>query len=129
MYSTQPVMHRKQHLRTALCTFSAVVCASFCTAFALPGVKAYIPDSSGEYVYYRDYSFERESYAGFLYYDDGTYGARYFAPMDREKQLPDKSVEILFSIDPKADSVKMTGERILSTLTPDDDDIVNYLHD
>ena len=38
--------------------------------FAVPGVESFIPDSSGEYVYYRDYSFERESYVGVLYYDD-----------------------------------------------------------
>ena len=97
--------------------------------FALPGVSSYIPDASGEYVYYRDYSFKRESYIGFLYYDDGTYAARFYAPLDSEKQLPVQEVGILFSVDSSADHVEMTGERFTTAITPDDTDIVNYLHD
>ena len=52
--------------------------------FAVPGVESFIPDSSGEYVYYRDYSFERESYVGVLYYDDSSYQIRYYAPANKE---------------------------------------------
>ncbi|QTQ14942.1 hypothetical protein HRQ91_10990 [Treponema parvum] len=105
--------------------------AVFCILFAaaLPGIDPYIPDVSGEYVYYRDNTFSRKSYIGFLYYDEATYAARYYAPGDREKQLPEKSVGILFSVDPLSDHMEMTGERFLDTITPDDTDIVNYLHD
>lgn len=122
-------MHRISKLYTGLCTLFIAIFALFSTAYALPGVTQYITDSSGEYVYYRDYTFNRESYAGYLYYNDGTYAARYYAPQDKTKQLPEKSVELLFTIDSQSDTVKMTGERILSVLTPDDNDIVNYLHD
>lgn len=41
--------------------------------FALPAVSRQIEDASGEYVFYRDYSFTRESYIGFLFYDEATY--------------------------------------------------------
>ena len=43
------------------------------TVAALPGTTQFIPDSAGEYVYYRDTSFTRESYIGLLMYDKGTY--------------------------------------------------------
>ncbi|MCR5289133.1 MAG: hypothetical protein K6E51_03985 [Treponema sp.] len=123
-------MHRKMHFYTRLCTVFTFFCAYFSTAYALPGVTQYIPDSSGEYVYYRDYSFNRESYTGFLYYDDGTYAARYYAPADFDQQLPPKAIELLISIDPTASHIEMTGERIISaTHTEEDNDIINYLHD
>ena len=98
---------------------------------ALPGVTQFIPDSSGEYVYYRDNSFTRESYIGILTYDEGTYQIRYIAPQDDEAILPEKEIAILFTVDPKAEVWTMTGEKILSTILPDTDDtdIVNYLHD
>ncbi len=95
--------------------------------FALPGVKSYIPDTSGEYIYYRDYTFSRESYIGFLYYNDSTYAARYYAPADPAKKLPERTVTTFFTIDPKLDYVKFTGEKFLS-ITTDDTEIVNYLH-
>lgn len=97
----------------------------------MPGYKSLIPDNSGEYVYYRDNSFTRESYVGIMYYDESTFQIRYFAPIDEVNKLPPKEIRILITIDPKADYWKMTGERILSTIVPDTDDmdIVNYLHD
>ncbi len=98
---------------------------------ALPGFTSYIPDSAGEYVYYRDTSFTRESYIGILGYDDSTIQIRYFAPQDDEAMLPSKEIAILITVDPKSDFWNMTGERIVSTILPgtDDTDIVNYLHD
>ena len=62
---------------------------------ALPGVTQFIPDSAGEYVYYRDSSFTRESYIGLLMYDEATYQIRYFAPQDDEAKLPAKEIAIL----------------------------------
>ena len=57
------------------------------SAFALPGFIPFFQDESGEFVYYRDYSFNRESYVGFLTYDDATYELRYYAPFDKEQNL------------------------------------------
>ena len=101
------------------------------TAIALPGFTAFIPDSAGEYVYYRDTSFTRESYVGILRYDAATYQIRYIAPQDDTAMLPEKEIAILLTIDDKADFWNMTGEKIISTILPDTDDtdIINYLHD
>ena len=101
------------------------------TAHALPGFTSFIPDNSGEYVYYRDYTFTRESYVGILYYDESTVQVRYFAPQDNETLLPQKNIAILMSINPDAPYWEMTGERIISTILPgtEDTDLVNYLHD
>lgn len=96
---------------------------------ALPGFKPAVPDVSGEYVYYRDDTFNRVSYAGFLCYDDKNYAARYYAPEDKIQKLPEQSVNLLFSLDPEADHVVMTGEKILTAVTPEETELVNYLHD
>ncbi len=98
---------------------------------ALPGFTSFIPDSAGEYVYYRDSSFTRESYIGILGYDEATIQIRYFAPQDDTAMLPANDIAILITVDPKADVWTMTGEKIISTILPDTDDtdIVNYLHD
>lgn len=104
---------------------------SFTSLYAIPGVESFIKDSSGEYVYYRDYTFTRESYIGILYYDDSTYQIRYYAPKDDKQYLPEKEIAILLTINPNVDYWEMTGERIISTIMPieEDTDIVNYLHD
>ncbi len=101
------------------------------SVFALPGFTSFIPDSAGEYVYYRDTSFTRESYVGILMYDEATYQIRYIAPQDNETKLPEKEIAILLTVDPKSDVWTMTGEKIISNILPDTDDtdIVNYLHD
>lgn len=98
---------------------------------ALPGVNYLIPDVSGQYVFYEDKSFTRESYIGIVYYDDSTYGVRYYAPSfgkDNDYK-PAKNIGILFTLDKNQDHVELTGERITTTITPDDTDLVNYLHD
>ena len=101
------------------------------SVFALPGFTSFIPDSAGEYIYYRDTSFTRESYIGILAYDNSTIQIRYIAPEDEAAKLPKKDIAILITVDPKADVWTMTGEKIISTILPDSDDvdIVNYLHD
>lgn len=100
-------------------------------AFGMPGFTSFLPNNSGTYVYYRDYSFPRESYIGILAYDDVTFQIRYFAPKDDVNLLPEKEVALLLTIDPFVNHWEMTGERIISTILPDDDslDILNYLHD
>ena len=113
--------------------FSFLACFLILTAslFAVPGFKSYLKDSSGQYVYYRDSSFVRESYIGILTYDEATYQVRYFAPKDAKKNLPEKDIAILLTVNPDANSWEMTGERIISKIqyTQEDVDIINYLHD
>ena len=106
---------------------------------AFPGIHSYLPDASGQYVYYRDYSFEFEAYVGFLYYDEATYAMRFFAPQYPVQNAParagsgrsgfPKSIDILFTVNPNVDYTELTGERFLSNIEGDDTEIVNYLHD
>ena len=115
--------------KTILSLLSSIILTT--VSFALPGTTSFIPDSAGEYAYYQDTSFTRESYVGILTYDEATYQIRYFAPQDNEAILPEKEIAILLTVDPRADVWTMTGEKIISTILPDTDDtdIVNYLHD
>ena len=102
---------------------------SLAPAFSIPGFVPYVKDISGEYVYYQDKTFKRESYIGFLTYDDSTYEVRYFAPSDLKKSVPEKEIKIFFTLNPKAENLELTGERIASLIGPDDTEIVNYMHD
>lgn len=109
----------------------SVIFALCASIFAMPGFESYIPDSSGDYVFYRDYSFSRESYIGLLCYNDSTFQIKYYAPADKNLQLPEESVAIAVTINPQSNFWDMTGERILTTVTQDSDEleILNYLHD
>lgn len=120
-------MRNMKKLISTLFAILSITAASF----ALPGFTSFIPDSSGEYVYYRDSSFTRESYVGILFYDEGTLQIRYIAPQDDTAMLPEKKIAILLTVDKTSDFWNMTGEKIISTILPDteDTDIVNYLHD
>ena len=108
-----------------------IICSIFALAaniFAIPGVEgAAYNEIPGEFIYYRDYSFNRESYVGFLVDDKATYAVRYFAPAT--DSLPYKNIELLFTIDPSKDYVDMTGERFVTTIAQDDTEIINYIHD
>lgn len=99
--------------------------------WAMPGFESYIPDQSGEYVFYKDNTFYRESYIGILYYNDSTLQIRYYAPTDVEKALPERDISIYFTLNPESQNLELTGERIDGTLSADteDVDIINYLHD
>lgn len=103
------------------------------SVFALPGVQQSIPDQSGQFVYYRDSSFERESYVGIIYFDESTYGLRYYAPAT-DKQAEVK-LQFYFTLDTeKAASkgiIEFTGETPPDPFpkSQDETDIVNYLHD
>lgn len=98
-------------------------------AFALPGVTAYVSDTSGEYVYYRDNSFKRISYVGFLYYDEGTYAVRYYAPANAALSAPAKDITLYVSVNKDNEHLEFTGENIAGVTSEDDTDIVNYMHD
>ena len=116
-----------------------VVCSSvlfillFCSGlFALPGIDEWMPTASGEYVYYRDYTFTDESYIGFLQYDAGTYAVRYYSlgnTSDKKNPIPPKDIQILLTMKKDSAFVELTGEKIIGELGADDVDIVNYLHD
>ena len=115
----------KKTLAAAIAGTAALFCAM--ELWALPGVASDIPDASGEYVYYRDYSFNRESYVGFLCYDESTYEARYYAP--ETDALPAKNIDMLFSVAKKNGRLDLTGERFVIPPQQDDVEVVNYIHD
>jgi len=117
-------------MKKLLLTLTILLCG-VAAAFALPGFTPFVPDTAGEYVYYRDYSFERESYIGILGYSEAAYQIRYYAPASRELVLPEKNLALLFTINPESDFFDMTGEKIITEVDPygDDVDILNYLHD
>lgn len=95
--------------------------------FAFPGITSLCPTESGQYVYYRDYTFPEETYIGFLQYDEGTYAIRYFTPVATNGALP--IIELYFTLDTNVDYVEFTGEKIASPVTQNDTEVLNYLHD
>lgn len=105
----------------ALCT---VLCLS--SLYAIPGVKDFLPTESGQYVYYRDSTFTKPAYIGFLQYDEGSYAIRYYAP---EAESGSKEIMLFFTLDTAKDKVLMTGEKFEQVLQPEDAPTVNYLHD
>ena len=108
-----------------------IIALSLCgLAFSsVPGMVQYIPDSSGEYVYYQDKTFTRDSIVGFLFYNDSTYAVRYYAPADKKQSLLEKDITVYFSVNPEANNLELTGENIVGANSQDDVEIVNYLHD
>lgn len=97
--------------------------------FALPGFNSFIQDKAGEFVYYKDLSFARESYIGLLSYDANTFQIRYYAPANSRDG--EKIVACLFTIDSGKDTFDMTGENVIIAdyNNEEDVDIVNYMHD
>jgi hypothetical protein len=76
---------------------------------------------SGDYVVYRDYSWEKPTWVGLLYYDDSTWGAFVSTPSTNSR------VSLLFSTEKSAGKLVLTGQKIISNITPDDVLAVNYL--
>lgn len=112
-------------------TLLSVLFLAITATFAMPGFTSYFEDTNGSFVYYRDYTFARESYIGLLKYSDTQYAIRYYAPEDTEQKLTDKVIEIIFSINPDKPYIELSGE-IASTKisnSQEDIDILNYLHD
>ena len=105
-----------------------LILANLCVGlFAVPGIKPLVPDVSGQYVYYRDYSFQDETYLGILHYDEGTYAARFYSC---KNDKPLKDITIYVSMNASADHIDLTGEKIVgAALGTEDVDILNYLHD
>lgn len=76
---------------------------------------------SGDFVIYRDYSWKNPTWIGFLYYDDNTYGAMLYTPATGSR------VTILFSCESESKQLVLTGQKMISPITPDDTAAVNYL--
>ncbi len=94
--------------------------------YALPGISQFIQDQDGQFVYYRDLSFNRESYIGILTYDNSTYAIRYYAPATKSDQ--EKDLTIYFTMDPLKKYVEMTGEKIIGKDYMMEADTINYMH-
>ena len=113
--------------RTVLKKLIIVLFVFLCAdLFAIPGVKPLIPDVSGQYVYYRDYTFPDDAYIGILHYDEGTYAIRFFS-CKNNKTL--KDITIYVTMNPDADHIDLTGEKIVGASGTEDVEILNYLHD
>lgn len=98
------------------------------SVFAIAGINEKLPSESGEYVYYRDFTFTDETYIGFLIYDNSTIGTRFYTKSDIS-DTSNPSVEILFTVNPESSFLELTGEKIITQITNEDVDKVNYIHD
>lgn len=103
-----------------------IACFILFPVFALPGINEPLPTANGQYVYYRDYSFNYEAYIGFLQYSKNTYAIRYVAK-NPTKGLP--IIELVITLEPENEKLEFTGEKIVQTVTSDDTDVLNYMHD
>ena len=95
--------------------------------YALPAVVSPIADTSGEYVFYRDNTFTRPSYIGFIYYDDATYAVRYYAPAVAEQFLPEKDITLYLTVNKDSAHLEFTGETMKGVVSDADTDVVNYM--
>ena len=111
---------KKSIILTALCYLMILMPQFLCAAQKTTN-ESKQGTFSGDYVIYRDYSWKSPTWIGFLYYDDETYGAFI--------TTPDKNsvVSILFSGKAEKGTLSLTGQQIISPITPDDTLAVNYL--
>lgn len=83
--------------------------------------SAFPASVSGDYVVYRDYTWEKPTWVGLLYYNDTTYGAFLVTPDTGS------NVSMLFSAEILDGKMVLTGQNIISKITQDDVLAVNYL--
>ena len=105
-----------------VCCMAALI-PTFLFAMEKPITESAQGTFSGDYVIYRDYSWKAPTWIGFLYYNDETYGA--FIRTDESEKS--RTVSILFSTKIEKGQLVLTGQQIISSLTPDDTLSVNYL--
>jgi len=99
-----------------------VLAAVFLAVLPLSAEPAVFPESlSGEFVFYRDYSWKEPTWTGFLKYDESTYAGMVVTPSTGTK------VSILFKGDLSGAVFTLTGQKIISKITNDDVPAVNYL--
>jgi len=123
-------MKRIKSLLTAISIFATTTFS----AIALPGVTQMIPDQSGQFVYYKDNTFTRESYVGIVYFDESTYGLRYYAPAIEKEGKPEMKMQVYVTIDEEKAKekafIEFTGEKVEPIpRSQEETDIINYLHD
>ena len=111
------------------CTIRLIICCmtafipTFLFATQKPLTESAQGTLSGDYVIYRDYSWKAPTWIGCLYYNDQTYGA-FIRTDDTENP---RTVSILFSGNIEKGKLSLTGQQIISSITPDDTFGVNYL--
>lgn len=115
-------------MKKLIALFFATI-STIASAFGLPGFVPSVPDASGDFVYYKDETFNREAYIGFLCYNNSTYCARFYAPSNEAEKLEEKSVAIYFTINPQNDHMELTGEKIQGSFSASDGEYINYIHD
>ena len=113
---------KKNAARLIVCCIAAFV-PTFLFAMQKPITESAQGTFSGDYVIYRDYSWKAPTWIGFLYYNDETYGA--FIRTDEPEKS--RTVSILFSTKIEKGQLVLTGQQIISSITPDDTLSVNYL--
>jgi hypothetical protein len=96
-------------------SFSAPASGEATLFSAAPAVR------SGEYVVYRDYTWESPTWIGFLYYDEATYGAFVSTPGTAS------NVAVLFRTETVDGKMILTGQNIISKIAQKDVLAVNYL--
>ena len=111
-------------MRKVLISICFILMMSVC--FAIPGVENVFPITSGEYVYYRDYSFSTETYIGFLQYDESTIAVRYYA---KNPEMGSDDITLYITLDSTKNYIHMTGEKIVGANSSEDTETLNYLHD
>lgn len=95
--------------------------AVFAESSVLVSLSSFPPSLSGDYAVYRDYSWKAPTWVGFLYYDESTYGAVAVTPSTGAR------VKVLFSVETVDGKMILTGQNVVSKVTPDDVVTVNYL--
>ena len=113
---------KRSTARFIVCCIVALI-PSFLFAAQKPTTESAQGTFSGDYVIYRDYSWKAPTWIGFLYYNDETYGA--FIRTDEPENS--RTVSILFSGKIEKGQLVLTGQQIISSITPDDTLSVNYL--
>lgn len=94
----------------------ALNCAAETKAF-----DGYPAGVSGDYAVYRDYTWAKPTWIGFLRYDDSTWGAFAVTPATSSR------VSVLFSTEIAGGKLVLTGQNLISKITSDDVLTVNYL--
>ena len=118
----------KKIIRTL--TFISLIFFPSLNLFSLPGIKPYIADAAGEYVYYSDSTFSTKSLVGICRYDEGTYALRFYSPEDKKNNSEEKDITVAITVNTEKSVPEFTGESVYGAGSSESDiEIVNYLHD
>ncbi len=106
----------------SLCLIAlASVCLCAEPSAASDAFSRYQSPESGEYAVYRDYSWKRPTWVGFLMYDESTYGALLVTPASGTR------VSVLFRVEASGDRMILVGQKNLLKPRQEDVPAVNYL--